>query len=68
MTVKASVSKIGMGKHESFVSECCKPSGMGKHEVKKNSGNKGKGEVSGGEDVMENTLFEVVKENAALNV
>ena len=41
---------------------------MGKHEVKKNPGNKGKGEVSGGEDVMENTLFEVVKENAALNV
>ena len=56
MTVKASVSKIGMGKHESFV------------EVKKNPGNKGKGEVSGGEDVMENTLFEVVKENTALNV
>ena len=42
--------------------------GMGKHEVKKNPGNKGKGEVSGGEDVMENTLFEVVKENTALNV
>ena len=41
---------------------------MGKHEVKKNPGNKGKGEVSGGEDVMENTLFEVVKENTAFNV
>ena len=50
MTVKASVSKIGIV------------------EVKKNPGNEGKGEASGGEDVMENTLFEVVKENTALNV
>ena len=67
MTVKASVSKVGMGKHESFVSECCKPcQAWGNMRWKRTlPGNKGKGEVSGGEDVMENTLFEVVKENTA---
>ena len=58
-----------MGKREKLCFRVLQTvSGMGKHEVKKNPGNKGKGEVSGGEDVMENTLFEVVKENAALNV